>query len=80
MKKDRRDERLFADLLTADKLPASPPWQRLGIEPRIKRVYLAVLAQRFPAEAKEILALARTLDFHRDAISLCLQKVMKDGK
>ena len=80
LKKDRRDERLFADLLTADKLPASPPWQRLGIEPRIKRVYLAVLAQRFPAEAKEILALARTLDFHRDAISLCLQKVMKDGK
>jgi hypothetical protein len=52
----------------------------LTIEPRTKRVYLAVLAQRFPDQAKEILALARTLDFHRDAISLCLRQVLKDGK
>jgi hypothetical protein len=55
-------------------------WLRgLMIDVRNKRVLVAVAARRFPDKAKELLALARVLDFHRDVTSLCLRKVLDQG-
>jgi tetratricopeptide (TPR) repeat protein len=72
--KQGRDERLLADVLAGRKEPKRA-LQRMAIEPRRKRVFLVLLAQRYPAQAKEALALARKLDFQRDALSLCLRDV-----
>jgi hypothetical protein len=41
-----------------------------------KRVLLVVAAKRFPDHAKDLLPLARRLDFYADVTSLCLAKVM----
>ena len=51
--------------------------RRLPLEPRQKRVLLAVVAKRYPNQEKELLPLARTLAFYRDATSLCLRKVLE---
>jgi hypothetical protein len=51
--------------------------RRLTIEPSLKRVLLVVVARRQPDQAKELLALARSLDFQRDATSLILRKMLK---
>jgi tetratricopeptide (TPR) repeat protein len=50
---------------------------RLRIEPLRKRVLLAVAAQRDPKKAKELLTLARQLDYAPDATSLCLRKLLE---
>ena len=49
--------------------------KKLPIEPSNKRVLLLVVARRFPDRAKELLPLARKLDFVADATSLCLTKI-----
>jgi hypothetical protein len=51
--------------------------RRLPIDPRQKRVLLVVVARRHPDQARELLPLARSLDFQRDATSLYLRKVLK---
>jgi hypothetical protein len=49
---------------------------RLPIDPRQKRVLLAVVATRYPDQGKELLPLARQLNFYQDVTSLCLHKVL----
>lgn len=49
--------------------------RRLPLDPKSKRVLLVVVAQRFPDSAPHLLPLAKTLDYQRDATSLCLRKV-----
>jgi hypothetical protein len=51
--------------------------RRLAMEPRNKRVVVAVIAKRFPEHCKELLTLARKLDYQRDPTSLCLRKVLE---
>jgi hypothetical protein len=80
LNKGGREERRFAEGLAMPNLPAAFPWQRLAIHPRAKRVLLAVLTQRNPRQAKAMLDLARKLDYHHDAISLCLRKVLKNAE
>jgi hypothetical protein len=77
LNKGDRDHKLFGDVLVGRKPLASYSPQKLAVEPSVKRVLLAVLAQRYPAKSKELLALSRRLDYQRDAISLCLDKVLK---
>jgi hypothetical protein len=77
LKKGGREEKRFAEILASGKPPTVPLPQRLAIEPTKKRVLLAVLAQRQPDQAAEMLALAKKLDFQHDALSLCLGKVWK---
>jgi tetratricopeptide (TPR) repeat protein len=72
--KSTRHERRLGEMLSGKKPLDAKLVQRLPIEPGNKRVLLAVLAQRHPEHAKEFLALARRLNFQRDAISLCLRK------
>jgi hypothetical protein len=50
--------------------------RRLPIEPRQKRVLLAVVAKRHPDQGKELLQLARSLNFYLDGTSLCLRQVL----
>jgi hypothetical protein len=50
--------------------------RRMIFQPRDKRVLLAVVAQRFPKTAKELLPMAEALDYAPDATSLCLRKVL----
>jgi len=78
--KGGRDERLLGDMLAGRKPLTVRSPQRLLIDPRSKRVYLAVLAQRLPDQAKELSALSRKLDFQRDVISLCLRRVTAEKK
>ena len=51
--------------------------RRLPIEPREKRILLAVVAQRDSHDAQELLSLARSLNFYLDGTSLCLRKVLQ---
>jgi hypothetical protein len=51
--------------------------RRLPIDSMDKRVLLVVAARRFPDQAKDLLLLARKLDFLADGTSLCLAKVME---
>lgn len=74
--KGGRGQRLFGDVLTGHKPIASRLPQRLPLDPISKRVLLAVAAQRFPDQARELLTMARKLDFQHDAISLCLRKYL----
>jgi hypothetical protein len=58
----------------AGTVPVKPVDVReLLIDPDAKRVLLRVVAQRFPDSAKDLLPLARKLDFHHDETSLCLK-------
>ncbi len=50
--------------------------RRLPVDVQLKRVWLAIAAQRFPQRAKELVTLARKLDFQRDPTSLCLRRVL----
>ena len=70
LKKANREERVFGEML-AGRQPATAA-ERIPLDPSAKRVLLAVLARKQPARAAELLTLAKKLDFHRDAISLCL--------
>ena len=53
--------------MLAGAVPMKPAeLQEMLIDPDEKRVLLLVVAQRFPDSSKEILPLARKLDFHHD--------------
>jgi tetratricopeptide (TPR) repeat protein len=45
------------------------------VHPSVKRVVLAAFARKFPADAKDLDALSKKLDFERDEFSLCLRFV-----
>ncbi|MBM4070480.1 MAG: hypothetical protein FJ271_16220 [Planctomycetes bacterium] len=75
-----RESRQFAALLSGKHPPDSKLAFRLAIEPSSKRVLLAVLAQRDPGQARDLLRLARRLNFQHDAISLCLSKHLAEGQ
>lgn len=76
--KASRDERLLADVLLGRKSITACPPHKIPLNPLSKRVYLAVVAQRYPELAKDAIALAEKLDFQRDEISLCLRSVLTD--
>jgi tetratricopeptide (TPR) repeat protein len=78
--KGQRDERHLGLVLAGKEPLAAHPPERLLIDCRRKRVFLAVLAQRFPDRAQGWLELARRLDFQRDAISLCLRQLTGQKK
>lgn len=78
--KGDREERMFADILKGTKPAANNLALRLTFDSSVKRVLLVVLAQRQPAQARELLALAKKLDYQHDAISLCLQKYLPGKK
>ena len=71
-----RDEKLLKlqlehggdDILTA--------LREATLEPREKRVYAAAAAVWYPAQRPQLVAFARTLDYHRDATSLALRKLL----
>jgi tetratricopeptide (TPR) repeat protein len=74
--KGGHDQKRFGDMLAADKAPDARLVQRIPVDPPIKRVLLAVLAQRFPDQANEALTLARRLNYQHDAVSLCLARFL----
>jgi hypothetical protein len=76
LKKRSRDERFVGEVLSGAKPLEPRVIKRLPIDPLSKRVLLALLAQRFPQHAGELLPLARRLNFQRDAIALCLRKFL----
>jgi tetratricopeptide (TPR) repeat protein len=77
LNKGARDERRFGELLSGQKQLTKGLAQKLPIQPTNKRVLLAVLAQRHPEQADELLKLAKRLNYQRDAVSLCLSKFLE---
>jgi tetratricopeptide (TPR) repeat protein len=71
-----RDERQFGEILQGRRPATGGLPQRLALEPSLKTVLLVVLAQRQPDQAKELLALARRLNYQRDVVSLCLAEYL----
>jgi hypothetical protein len=62
----------------AGRLPADAALvRRWPVEPGVKRVVVAAAAKRHPEQAKDLLALARQLNFQRDPTALCLNKVLE---
>jgi hypothetical protein len=76
--KGNRDERRAAGMGKDQKPVDASLLRRLTIRPEEKRVVLAAFAQHFPKQGKDLLTLARKLDFQHDATSLYLRKVLKD--
>ena len=77
LNKGNRTLRRLGKLLSSPSPPSGPTLVHLAIEPDQKRVFLAAIGKRFPETAKEVLPLARKLDFEPDAVSLCLDKVLR---
>ena len=67
--------RQLGEVLAGKQPPKTDRLRRMAILPEQKRVLLVVVARRFPEMAKELLPLARQLDFEPDAVSLCLRKL-----
>lgn len=80
LRKTGRHERRFAEQLGAPQASAVDVLINELIEPGEKRVLLAVAAARWPAHAKELLTMAKKLNFQRDAISLCLNPYLEIRK
>ncbi len=74
-KSDRYSRQLSA-MLTGRQPVSLPVLRRLPMHALHKRVLLVVAAKRFPDLSKDLISLARQLDFYADATSLCLAKVM----
>jgi hypothetical protein len=70
-----RHHRQLAKILGSTTPPKVAELQELLIDPDDKRVYLLVVAQRFPTISKEITSLARKLDFQHDETSLALKSL-----
>jgi hypothetical protein len=67
----------LGEVLAGRQKPDAGRIRRLSIPPEQKRVLLVVVARRYPETAKELLPLARKLDFSPDPTSLCLRKVLE---
>lgn len=76
LEKANRYTRQLSAMLTGRQPLNTGLIRRLPIEPRQKRVLLAVVAKRYPDQAKELLPLARSLNFYLDGTALCLRKVL----
>ncbi len=77
LKKETGYTRQLAGMLEGRQPPDVARIRRLVIQPEQKRVLVAVVARRHPETAKDLLPLARQLDFAADATSLCLRKLME---
>jgi hypothetical protein len=77
LSKGDREDKLLADVLAGRKPYTELSPQRLMIDPWKKRVWLVLLANRFPDHAEELLTLAKKLNYHHDAISLCLNEFLE---
>jgi len=77
LNKGNATSRRLGKLIAGSTPPKASLLIRLPIEAEYKRVLFAAIAKRFPETANELLPLARKLDFEPDAISLCLDKVLK---
>jgi tetratricopeptide (TPR) repeat protein len=76
LRQEGRRGRKCADML-GGKVPVDVEYlRRVAIYPGQKRVVLAVMTKRFPEQSKDLSTLARKLDYHRDATSLCLRQVL----
>ncbi|HEV3116730.1 MAG TPA: hypothetical protein VGY58_06730, partial [Gemmataceae bacterium] len=76
--KGDREQRQLAGMLAQSQKLDTNLLRRTPIDPRIKRVVLAVAAKlTSPENGKELASLARKLDFFRDATSLCLWKILE---
>jgi hypothetical protein len=73
--KGDKEERKAADILSGRKPFDAEVLCRILIKAEHKRVLLAAAAKRFPMDSEQLLALSRKLDFHHDAVSLCLKKL-----
>jgi tetratricopeptide (TPR) repeat protein len=78
--KGGRQQRQLGDMLAGRKPVTVAAVRRLVLDPQEKRVLAAVAARRQPELEKELLALARQLNFQKDRISLCLGKVLAAGE
>jgi tetratricopeptide (TPR) repeat protein len=67
----------LGEVLAGRQKPDAGRIRLLSIPPEQKRVLLVVVARRYPETAKELLPLARKLDFSPDPTSLCLRKVLE---
>jgi hypothetical protein len=76
LKREDNPSRELATILEGKSPVDAGKLRRLAIEPGRKRVLLAVAAKRFPRTSKDLLPLARSLDFSPDATSLCLRKIL----
>jgi tetratricopeptide (TPR) repeat protein len=76
LSKGRAPLRTLGEMLAGRRPIKEDQIRRLPIEVEQKRVLLAVVARRFPNSSKELLPLARKLDFSPDVTSLCLQKIL----
>jgi tetratricopeptide (TPR) repeat protein len=67
----------LGEVLAGRKKPDVARIRRLSIQPDQKRALLAVVARRYPETAKELLPLARQLDYAPDPTSLCLRELLE---
>jgi hypothetical protein len=72
-----REGRALADMLQGKRKLDMEGLTQLVIDPAQKRVFLSAIAKHNPELGKDLLDLARKLDFHYDVTSLCLQEWMK---
>jgi hypothetical protein len=77
LQKEGRRGRECAEMLAGKRPVDMEHLRRLAMEPQNKRVVLAVIAKRFPEHSKDLMTLARKLDYQRDPTSLCLRKVLE---
>jgi tetratricopeptide (TPR) repeat protein len=68
--------RLLGDILAGRRPFNADLVSRLSIEPEQKRILLAVAAQRYPEQGKQLVTLARKLDYAPDVGTLCLRQVL----
>jgi hypothetical protein len=78
LEKSGRHQRRLAAILAGRQPFDTGVVRRLPIETRQKRVLLAVAAKQHPEQGKELLPLARSLNFFLDGTSLCLWKVLDE--
>jgi tetratricopeptide (TPR) repeat protein len=74
--KTRGESRHLAEVLAGRSKASAEQFRRMAIEPDQKRVLLLVAADRFPDQSKELVRLARTLNFSPDPTALCLRRFL----
>jgi hypothetical protein len=75
-----RHHRQLGEMLTGKRPATADALKKLPIEASQKRALLGVAAEKHPELKKELLPLARKLNFQRDPTSLCLRKVLEEEK
>jgi hypothetical protein len=75
--KGDRDTRRFSELLAGKQPCDVEAVRRLPHDVKEKRVLVALLARREPDKAKELVALAKRLNFQLDETALCLRQLLE---